>query len=66
MSDVESDDDGVIRRRTLVWRKVEITELIRKIDACLERIDRYGPHSDREPNEFSIEFCAEEFLVDAE
>ena len=62
MSDVETDDEqgGETVHRTLPWRDMESTDLIRRIDVALRKIRKYGRPSEREPDETCHAFAREQ------
>lgn len=49
MSDVETDDDSIIKHRSLVWRSAEVVDLICRCDASLQVTRLYGYPSQRAP-----------------
>jgi len=49
MSDVETDDDSIVKHRSLVWRSAEVVDLICRCDASLEDTRVYGYPSQRAP-----------------
>jgi len=51
MSDVETDDDGVIIHRTLPWRNQNLSGLIRQIDESCKVVRCYGQPSLRKPSD---------------
>ena len=59
MSDEETESDSGDRVfRTLPWRSADVTDLIKRCDAALGVVRKYGQPSIRSPNEKCLNFTS--------